>query len=52
MNAEEKKKKKKKKICSHKWRFPTSHRDNPSSHPFIDGIFHGRNHPAIGYPYW
>jgi hypothetical protein len=21
------------------------------SHPFIDRIFHERNHPAIGYPY-
>ena len=30
------------------WRFPFRHRDTPSSHPFLDGMFHEINHPAIG----
>ena len=29
-----------------------SHRGTPSYHPFLDGIFHDINHPAIkGYPH-
>ena len=29
-----------------------SHGGTPSHHPFLDGIFHEINHPAIGVPPW
>ena len=29
-----------------------SHGGYPSYHPFIDGMFHEINHPAIGVPPW
>ena len=32
-----------------RWRFPKI--EVPPNHPFIDGIFHEINHPAIGYPH-
>jgi hypothetical protein len=31
------------------WRFPEI--GLPPNHPYIDGIFHEINHPAMGYPH-